>query len=409
VAYVGQHRFRFFDLALAARWMTHRRPDLVNHIGYEPRGIANAATMFDCMANVVVYKLEPLLLMGLHFDSTDPRDKIYGMLGLKLHWMSGSLTALPFVPDYTRTMADIYRDAARIALYESGTLGLLRECWFVPEQDPALARSRQPSWVPRFDQTTNSAIDDRTKLFTSNNRQHEHFAIRYSVRESARILFPVRFNLDRLHAPELLRVPGQVVGRVFRLGPRLTKALLEDGQQLREHITVMRGWAADADRVYEMENPTGHRSADTAARDVRFALTLTCGVDEHNEPISPDDHHRVLEDFRTFCRPLGGTAGADVMDATDDGFLKRMAFAGLNRRFGTTANGFYGMFPTHVREGDSVVLLSAAPVPFVLRQCEDRRWLLIGDAFLNRVVETWIIKDILLGRHRRVRVLFDIE
>jgi hypothetical protein len=142
-------------------------------------------------------------------------------------------------------------------------------------KDPALARSRQPSWVPRFDQSTSSAIDDRTKLFTPDKRQHEHFAIRHSIRESARMLSPVRFNLDRLDAPELLRVPGQVVGRVFRLGPRLTKALLEDGQQLREHITVMRGWAADADCVYEMENPTGHRSADTAARDVRFALTLT--------------------------------------------------------------------------------------------------------------------------------------
>jgi hypothetical protein len=90
-------------------------------------------------------------------------------------------------------------------------------------------------------------------------------------------------------------------------------------------------------------------------------------------------------------------------------FLTDMATVSLSRRFGTTANGVFGMFPAYADEGDTVVPLSMADVPFVLRRCEDRRWLLIGDVFLNRVIETWIIKDILLGHHRRVRVLFDIQ
>jgi hypothetical protein len=69
----------------------------------------------------------------------------------------------------------------------------------------------------------------------------------------------------------------------------------------------------------------------------------------------------------------------------------------VNRRLVRTAEkGYIGIFTNQVHEGDSVVLLKGARVPFVMRKCKavgvpEDAWQIIGDGYLHGAMagEAW--------------------
>jgi hypothetical protein len=412
VVYIGQHLVRFFDLALAARWMVYRRPDLTARIGYEPKGIVNAAILFDFMFGELSSQLDALLMLGLRFDSTDPKDKVYGILGLKTRWCTGPYPVLPFCPDYNRSVADVYRDATRIALYESGSLDLLRLCCLHLEQDElpsGASQSRPLSWVPRYDLITAQCDDHRTRIFATGDRLHPYMACRFTLRFGARSLYPFNHNLKSLCFPNILRIPGQIEGVLSRLDFKLTNALISDDRKLGDLITSMQAWADDANECFHRRAKPSRAASPTAeSRDIEFALTLTCGVDESNVPIPRKDHHLVLQDFHALRRSLENNE-VDHVNGDGEKFRERMALSCRNRRFCTTTNGYYGMVPAAANEGDAVVHLAVSKVLLVLRECTDGRWILVGDAYLNRAIAPPTDGEILSGKHWRKRVIFDIK
>lgn len=78
-----------------------------------------------------------LLYLATNFNSTDPRDVIYGLRGLiESHKGSNLLD-----PDYSKSTADVYRDSVEAAMLDYEKTDVL--CY--------LAGNESPSWVPNWD------------------------------------------------------------------------------------------------------------------------------------------------------------------------------------------------------------------------------------------------------------------
>jgi ankyrin repeat protein len=85
---------------------------------------------------------QALVKVMLEFKASDPRDKIYATLGLAT--LASPSRKPPFVPDYNFSVQEVYTNAARHFIEESGRLS----CW----EGCNTPRTKQiqglPSWVP---------------------------------------------------------------------------------------------------------------------------------------------------------------------------------------------------------------------------------------------------------------------
>jgi hypothetical protein len=79
----------------------------------------------------------------LGHEVTDPRDRIYGMLGMAIS-QSRYGQVQPIQPDYTKTVEEVYRDACQWSIRDSGSLAMLDLCYA-----PGTNKLRNlPTWVP---------------------------------------------------------------------------------------------------------------------------------------------------------------------------------------------------------------------------------------------------------------------
>lgn len=76
--------------------------------------------------------------------STDPRDKVYGLLAIAPKAARDQISV-----DYKRDVKDIFADVVRYSVRNSGGLGILALAGLRKELDP----STWPTWLPRFDRS----------------------------------------------------------------------------------------------------------------------------------------------------------------------------------------------------------------------------------------------------------------
>lgn len=98
-------------------------------------------------------RLDLLLYTTNHYGATDPRDKIYSVLGIRSAKPNFEhLTNI--VPDYTKSVQDVHIEAAKVCVNESSTLTIcgLSSSLAIKQIDDL------PSWVPDFSQTLDGNI-----------------------------------------------------------------------------------------------------------------------------------------------------------------------------------------------------------------------------------------------------------
>lgn len=92
--------------------------------------------------------LNRLLLLSVMYGATNPRDKVYAVLGL-VEKIVNLADAKAIVPDYQKPLMEIYRDATALALRDQAELMLvLIGQVFGPLPEEMLGY--WPSWVPRY-------------------------------------------------------------------------------------------------------------------------------------------------------------------------------------------------------------------------------------------------------------------
>ncbi|TKW55313.1 Heterokaryon incompatibility protein 6, OR allele [Colletotrichum tanaceti] len=372
--YIGSHSLDWIKLGVTAAWLSEQSLATDYDVPAELEGLSwdTAYNMFDT-DGLSEFSLLDVLVAFRDFNATDPRDKVYGLLGLV---GEESLEGFRGV-DYKKSVVDVYADVVRTSVGASGNLASL--CY--AKHGREYARNGFPSWVSRWDMSENASSLLHSLSLTAWENGDKHglpsLAAFEPTADGTVALSGVRFDTIAW-ATDVLGVEH------FKKEILPTEAMRHPFLGIWQRASSSKGYA------------TSVTSADRPfAGIMEMALTLTAGFTDGYEPVmdlETEGLGRFHADFFAYIRQLFDRAGgrSDTFDPLEialcDGDATRFRVAASRacdqRRVFETAAGFYSLAPACAEEGDVVVLLHGGPVPLVLRQVGDG-WILLGDSFIG--------------------------
>lgn len=332
-------------------------------------------------------------------DSTDPRDKIYGLLGL-------ATDDHGIIPDYRKSVQDVYIDVARSQLNATQNLDLITQSLWPLRNTPALksyelgydvsetsATLDLPSWLPNFSTRGAASI-----LFA----QRSIFAAGTATFSETPVISPAG----------VLTLTGAVVGTIATLKP-IGEMIHADGQYLSPWAhhwlpTTLSG-TQEAPGTY----PTGGDAFESYWR----TLMTDCVAYPSRRLSEPDivKYAGLFDSWRKGIAPSPLVTKVDGSPVSYHGELLYSMEALMrwdeincsfeNRRFAELNNALYAMVPwdgsrnpdSGAQMGDVLAVVEGGKVPLVLRdkvmsdkkQCVDGNelWEIVGTAYVHRLMD----------------------
>ena len=293
--------------------------------------------------------LELLLHMGALNDATDPRDKVYGMLGMLKAFVPLEVH-LPSV-DYAKSVQDVFEEFAYHMMRTTGTLWPLEGILHASAED-------LPSWVP--DLRDASAV--AWTPFRTGLRRH--------VRHHNEMHLPDEWQPGRL---EVRARPLTSVLEVFTHMPRFEVGAdpkYVDAQRT-DCLSAWTAIAMDRDRQLSSEDydPEEGFCVQSLLRLTPFLDYLRKRHEPHEpeEPEEPDTTSvgRAEKPLRTSPAQQRKQKGKARNASQGDQFFINNVYDGA--ALFLTECGLWGLCKGYVKPGDQVSQLMGARVPLVLR------------------------------------------
>ncbi|KAF4637006.1 hypothetical protein G7Y89_g1055 [Cudoniella acicularis] len=300
------------------------------------------------------------------FGATDPRDKVFALLGI-----AGDAKALGLCPDYRKSCKKVYTELA---------LALIRNGYHDPLSlsDSSGGIDGLPSWAP----------DWSTKSCRNPLQQR---SLDRSTRPLTAILEPnfsasgnkgtleLSSGSTGIHCMPLL-LHGRVLGTVGQLGMAWVKG-------------DVGGWLQDLHRLSYQTRDTFELSEEqqkivwrTAVADQEIHQGKT-KPRLSNEKVS--SVHEALKD-----EDLSLTQVQTLIDAGLGDYYEQLQAVAQGRRPLLTSGGYFGIGPQETQLGDVLVIFLGAHVPHILRRhSEDSTLWLIGEAYVHGVMDGEAMKD----------------
>jgi hypothetical protein len=273
--------------------------------------------------------------------STDPRDKIYALLGLANN--------VDVFPDYSLSVREVFQKFTEACIRKSGTLDILN---FVSIS----SRGDIPSWVPDWSAVgLQPLIDyespDRIKLFSASGTSTADFITLAEIVDD--------------HSPEdpgICSFSGFMVDTIASMGD--THA--DFGPVTTLDSLVLQQWVSMFDASINLDSPYKTNEARFDA----FWKTLMAGTDHGKRIGAFTQVYRNLFRQWLFREPWEPHPNyAEYIEIPD--FVTSFRQAAIGRRFFVTEKGYMGLAPHCARLGDLVCVLLGGQTPFILREMED--------------------------------------
>jgi hypothetical protein len=358
-------------------------------------------------------RLDVLLDLGRKANVTDPRDKVYGILGLL-----PSPIATKILPDYLLPREEVFLRFAKTLLQEvNGLEAILSWCCFK-------ADSSLPSWIP-----------DWTKQFPRNHirRLRERnaagsTAAQWSVSEDDRHLHCKGVIFDSVrsfssclsenlpYGSQAPKEPQEVLKSSGNI------SLNRYGDRTALHNTL---W-----RTLRQDHPSGRDLKATFldtlwldwdnARSLSLHMWALCyGMEEVMESSSWETFDKFRQTNANFS--IFGNKFRDFFPDTRNNFdgqlcqrlmspEKEIIFdmhvtvlALIGRRMITTSGGYLGLAPEEVLENDVIAILYGCNFPIVLRPCGES-YNYIGESYVDGIMDGELMEAKERGEYREVNI-----
>ena len=324
--------------------------------------------------------LEALLYMTGIFGATDPRDRVYSLLGIRSAEIDPNQSE-GLLPDYNKSVVDVFIQATKACILDSGSLNICGMQTSISDK----ATEGLPSWVPDYSSSLRSCATSFSRPKPGNS---------YCASGSSDLL-AVWPDEQR---PNLLATSSC---RIDTIAEVARHSLSEDSPlgALIEEWTEM----ASQNRDYV----TGEFAADafwrTCVGDNTLRFRQAPALDSYHAPLAIFFGRHFIQHIR-----LGDSGGeSEETDAIDISALDQHtnkliatlmadAFTAVpdwpeahastleldpdavpafwsvcnSRKFFVTATGHFGVGPKDARVGDEIHVLSGTRVPFVLRKVD---------------------------------------
>ncbi|KAI1262699.1 HET-domain-containing protein [Xylariaceae sp. FL1019] len=322
-----------------------------------------------------------------HLNSTDPRDKIFAILGLATDRYD--LLRRGLKPDYTKSCRDVYIRATCIML-QQGHLSLLSSVQ--PGRSPA---HELPSWVPDWSQPL-------TEPLQICKDDHLTWEPRFyaSGTENSSPRAKVNFDNSVIHG---ISLSGFLCDEVLCVGDFPGRKTSWD-VLLEETNSWPRQWLAEVLRLSyrsKREFPSFRERLLAAARAASGGTTLSFtgdlvrsgaellgeGIELLRASIRHLRHPRIereaqrfldktqIEEFHQPLKASGSRLTNDIIGKS----LKRLPFV--------TSKGRLGLSYDNIKAGDVVAILKGCEVPFVLRPQQSKEYSLVSEAYVDGIMD----------------------
>ncbi|KAH8756676.1 heterokaryon incompatibility protein-domain-containing protein [Diaporthe sp. PMI_573] len=285
--------------------------------------------------------------------ATDPRDKIFALLGF-----SRDNNQLGIQPDYRKQCKHVYIETVS-ALFKSGDTDLLSLC------SHQKVIEGLPSWVPDFSTSPIRAHLQERALNRSAGQITTVLQPRFSASGNI-ALQPPTFEL----ATSVMTINSILIGEVKTIGslwqPRgwnhwLQELLMFSKNTLRPGQThnledIWRTAVADQEIRQGSQKP---RLSDSLLCKVQGELEIGSDIERPSSSLSSDTEQYLYE-------------------------LQRLAH---DRRPFVTSCGRLGIGPGNMMPTDCVFVLMGVNLPLILRQTPSETWELIGDAYIHGIMD----------------------
>lgn len=325
-----------------------------------------------------------LLNMCARFETTDPRDHIYALLGL-LDTSEFSKDCLDLLqPDYTLPIKDVFLCAAIVAVQTTRRLLTLDAAQsinltlrYAGPQERVQDLYELPSWVARYDQ---GAYSDVSPVLIVGRRVDSGLEAIFNVD----IALEGVLDVDRLTLSRVTVVMGPVPcleteeGNAHAARPKLAPCF----RGLGNTSTDMEGCEMrDFVKQVALTYTQSFYGTKEDRRDIvaNFAAFISAHNKNYNG-MSESVFERCLKE---------SCAG----DGDDDRFVNRVVRASYDRRLARLLSGHYAMVPLFTKPGDIVCIIYGCLVSLVLRRKDlvhkghaGEFWQLIGYAYVNGIM-----------------------
>ncbi|KAF1847250.1 uncharacterized protein K460DRAFT_55871 [Cucurbitaria berberidis CBS 394.84] len=338
-----------------------------------------------------------ILLRSRSSLATDPRDKIFALLGLATN--TGP-DAMNFRADYTLDVQQVYTDLVLAIIGFEQNLDILG----VPRKANTSPPETWPSWVPDW------STWDTTSMLNCRER-HASYAANDEilVRNAAG---------DTRAAPQvssdkrLLGLEGNVFDEVTNVG-----AIYESDDKLLDFnvwlIAFFKFWKDCTKALLHWESisearsgklypPTGETMLDA------YWQTITGGWQVGGHELSSstyvkwDSYHRPAASLRRLVgRSIATTSAYGWLTVglcvckqmyrpiPELGFDFTLA---TNRRFIRSKKGFMGLVPAETRSGDKIALFKGGGSPLIIR-AHGENWELVGDSYVHGMMNAECFRE----------------
>ncbi|KAI1769469.1 heterokaryon incompatibility protein-domain-containing protein [Hypoxylon sp. FL1150] len=300
------------------------------------------------------------------FSATEPRDHVYGALGL----ISDDTIHSIIDPSYTRPLAEVYARATVAGIVSSGLLRALTKAANVHKRDPDNENDKDmPSWAIKCHWKWSEELPVRIYSYRDVQDCNTDFSyLPGLVEKSGWRVLPMR---------------GVFYGGIISASPVITKEDFGTHRRMVEMIQSL--YLETSAALPELENLEIIMRILWALCEARY-IKLLLGISDEEQFI--EWFQDQFGSFALLLKTIWVTDYADFnMEAPHDmlGALESMLHMGAKgRRFFITHNGILGRGPPTTQAGDLVCELKGGEVPFILRE-EGEFYRLVGDCFADRL------------------------
>jgi hypothetical protein len=315
-----------------------------------------------------------LVDMGAEWSSYDPRDKIYGLLGLA----EDSVRAQIKVDYQSKTPRDLSLEVAEHEIANEPMIAVLHFSCKRPRA------ADLPSWCPNFTVSPTSML--LIALATDYHAGNGHMILRKVT--SARTT-PFRARVDG----NILEIQGFTVSQVDKvIAPGWIKFHVNN-VGLTENSLKSMEWD---DKCFQI---TQQVFKDDAL-EVHARILVGNSVNKERCMVDQRDSYQLM---RRLMAVLSGNEPLEYLQeistperwATLPTYMNHVSAACVNRSFFTTLDGRVGLGPSNLETGDTVCIFCNTFTPFIIRSRDSGHSELIGEAYVHGLMygEIWDEKD----------------
>ncbi|KAL3419459.1 heterokaryon incompatibility protein [Phlyctema vagabunda] len=315
-------------------------------------------------------KLSPLMYLLRNFrsfEATDPRDKVFALYGI-----AGDIEVHGFRPDYSKSCEDVFTDLAR-ALIQNGYMELLSLCEF-PKKITDI-----PSWAPDWSCGVYRSPLQQRMLDRSAETPLTKLEPKFSTSGEFKKTQPKVLEAIGRNMPLLLS--GLFLGNVQSLG------------RSWESEYVISTWLTDLHTlcpgISDVIKPTT-RQAMAVWRTAVADQEIRQGI---RKPRLSEEKLAFLEDKLKDEDP----SNIDEQKLIDLGlgeYCHQISDVARGRRPLCVSGTYLGIGPSETELGDSLFVLLGGEVPYIMRRNnEDKKWRLVGEAYVHGIMDGEILEQ----------------